>query len=104
MKLIKEADLAKFKETWRQEWLDPLVIVKLFLPGTRRTRYLTEYEEETKIAFGYVLSGIDPLYDERGSVYIPELEEINIPWRVERDAIFEPKHFSLLKEELGIYD
>lgn len=69
---------------------DPLVVVKLFDIAGTATWYLTEYDPETKTAFGYV-TGLNT--DEWGYVHLPELEELKhfgIP-RIERDLYFVQK-------------
>ena len=74
---------------------DPMVRVKLFDTFGSATWFLTEYNQESKIAFGYVTGLIE---DEWGYVSLEELEAIKdksfgIP-RIERDLYFEPKAFS----------
>jgi len=111
MWLITEDDLRHFKETD-----DQMVVTKLFLPWTRWTWYLTEYNQEEQIAQAYVKSGIDSNFDERWSVYIPELEELvikipivwtdiwglkEISFKIERDESFNwPRLFTSLTDEL----
>ena len=72
---------------------DPLIVAKLFDVAGSATWYLTEYDPETKTAFGYV-TGL--AHDEWGYIYIPEMEEIKhlgIP-RIERDINFTQKPIS----------
>lgn len=74
---------------------DPLIIVKLFDTFGSASWFLTEYNPEEKIAFGYV-TGL--AHDEWGYVSLTELESIKhqtlgIP-RIERDLYFTPTNFS----------
>lgn len=124
MWLITEEDLKHFEEIGSQmdkPAEEQMIVTKLFLPWTRRTWYLTEYNPEEQIARAYVKSGIDDNFDERWSVYIPELEELVIkvpllyvakwewdelvvhkyPCKVERDEYFNwPRLFNSLWNEL----
>lgn len=120
MWLITEEDLKHFEEIWSQmdkPAEEQMVVTKLFLPATRRTWYLVEYDPTTKIWYGYVKSWIDSAFDERWSVYIPELEELvikvplvmwgswlayEIPYKVERDEYFNwPRLFTSLGNEIN---
>jgi len=68
---------------------DPEIIVKLFDAYGSATWYLTEYDPNDQIAFGYV-TGLHE--DEWGYVSLRELEEIRHPQlglpRIERDRHF----------------
>ena len=68
---------------------NPKVYAKFFTPWSHWTWYVTEYDPETRICFGYV-QGIE---DEWGSFSLEELEEINGPLglKIERDLYFTPK-------------
>ncbi len=82
-----------------QDVPNPIVVTKLFDIAGSANWYLTEYDPESKVAFGYV-AGLCPGCDEWGSIYIPELEEIKhmgIP-RIERDIHWRKQNFS----ELGL--
>jgi len=100
MSLLTKIDLEnlpKLYETEEQE--DPIVHVKLFHPMGGSTWLLTEYEPETKMAFGYayITDG------ELGYIPLEELEQINIAGlKVERDNYFTPKPLSKAKKELQI--
>ena len=76
------------------------VIVKLFNPAGAGTWYITEYDPETKIAFGFVNLG-DPEMAELGYISIQELEDLRLPFGlgIERDINFGFDH--TLKE---VYD
>ena len=69
------------------------VYLKLFHPMLRWTWYATEYDPDTKMCFGYVLSGIDPSYDELGSFSLEELEQVSLPFglKIERDLYWDDK-------------
>jgi hypothetical protein len=73
---------------------DPMVCIKYFLPGTRWTWYVTEYDGEN-IFFGYVI-GFEA---ELGYFTLSELEEVKGPlgFRVERDLYFRPQRLSIIK-------
>lgn len=96
MKLITkslEKKLPRLRETENQT--DPMIIIKLF-GGSSFTWYLTEYEPDTKMAFGYVDLG-DPDNAELGYFSITELESLRFPpfgLGVERDLWFDPKPLS----------
>jgi len=79
----------------QEENKDPLIIAKLFDTFGSASWYLTEYDPEEKIAFGYV-TGLT--HDEWGYVSLTELESIKhqglgIP-RIERDLYFTLAKFS----------
>ncbi len=77
---------------------DPTVGVKLFHAFGAGTWYLTEYDPEEKLAFGYV-TGLGG--DEWGYVSIDELVSIHlrpgVP-SIEVDLYFSPKPFSQIPE------
>ena len=98
MKLITEEFEKLFEEypLYKQEdEKDPLVVAKLFDPVGAGTWYLTEYDPEQKIAFGYV-TGLQ--VDEFGYVSLIELESIQRPFglTIERDLYFVQKRLSEL--------
>jgi len=65
-----------------------MVPVKLFLPGTGWTWYITEYSPQQDTAFGWV----DGLEAELGYISLPELRDIRTPegFAVERDTHWNP--------------
>lgn len=75
---------------------NPIVIAKLFNPCGGGTWYLTEYDPETKIAFGYVTGLAE---NEWGSISIQEMEELELPFglKIERDLYFKEKTFKDLQ-------
>lgn len=76
---------------------DPYVIVKLFDAYGSWTWYLTEYDQETKIAFWYVEWLFE---DEWWYVSLIELSELRFHWpipRIEVDLYFKSKRFSEIK-------
>ena len=90
------ATLTKGTPLYSQENInDPRVLVKLFDIAGSATWYLTEYDPESHLAYGYV-TGLD--FDEWGTVSIDELMELRfhgIP-RVEIDRSFAPTQFKRL--------
>lgn len=104
MKLITEALKKRFKEVGDQSLeQDPIIVAKWFNPTGGGTWYATEYDSETKIAYGYV----ELMYNEWGSFSISELENVIVPpfgLKIERDIHFSEKHFSeLMKEKNRIH-
>ena len=94
MKLINDELIARFKEVGDQsEELDPIVVAKFFDPCGSATWYITRYDEHTQIGYCYVTGMV---YDEWGSVYIPELESIKRPFglTIERDLYTKEKRIS----------
>jgi hypothetical protein len=80
---------------------DPLVVAKLFDIAGKSTWYLTEFDPETKLAFGYV-AGLSNC-DEWGNIFIPELEEVKhfgIP-RIEQDLNFQSQPISQVLNQRG---
>jgi DUF2958 family protein len=75
---------------------DPLVVVKLFDPAGSATWFLTEYDPEQKLAFGFV-TGL--AHDELGYVSLEELESIERPFglTIERDLFFTQQKLSNFK-------
>jgi len=99
--LVTEELQARFKEVGSQESSkDPIIIAKLFNPVGAATWYLTEYDPQNQIAFGYV-TGL--AHDEWGYVWIPELEDIQLPMgmTIERDIYFSEEVFSKVISENG---
>jgi len=73
-----------------------VVLVKLFNAFGSWNWYITEYEPEQKIAFGYVEWLVsDPICDEWGSFSITELSQYSFLWcpAIEVDLHFEEKIF-----------
>lgn len=92
MMLLTKANKAALPPLYSQDGKDPAdvtVEVKFFLPGSRWTWYATEFDGEDTF-FGYVVSGIDPSYDELGYFSLSELESIRLKgiFKVERDRGF----------------
>ncbi len=88
MKLLTKEMTQRIPNLYEQEGKgeDATAYVKFFLPGTRWTWYVTEFNTKD-VFFGWVRSGISPDFDELGYFSLSELEEAN----VERDLYFEPK-------------
>jgi Protein of unknown function (DUF2958) len=96
MKLLTEEFIEAMKPYpcySQSEENDPLVPVKFFNPCGSGTWFITEYDPEDKIAFGYV-TGLG--HDELGSISIQELESIQLPLglTIERDLHFKPCRLS----------
>ena len=70
-----------------ENFTNPLVRCKFFLPGTRWTWYVTEYDGKDMF-FGYVVGD----YPELGYFTLNELESVRGPLglRIERDLYFRP--------------
>ena len=83
----------------QSEVSDPLVIARLFMPCGTGVWYVTEFDPETKNAFGFVegLGG-----DEFGYFSIEEIESVTLPNlpipAVERDLYFDSKPLSEAKQ------
>ncbi len=79
---------------------DPLVVAKLFDIAGDATWYLTEFDPESKTAFGYV-AGLQS--DEWGYFHIPELEAINFCGirLIERDLYFVQKPIGRIVDHGG---
>jgi len=65
------------------------VPLKLFNPAGAGTWYITEYDPEEELAFGFVNLG-DPEMAELGYIYVPELLQLKLPFglSIERDRHF----------------
>jgi len=75
---------------------DPLVVSKFFNPVGAGTWYLTEYNPEDHLAFGYV-TGLGE--DELGYISLDEMEGIRLPGglTLERDLYWKPCRLSEVK-------
>lgn len=98
--ITKSANLPALYST--ENTKDPMVRVKLFTPWTGWTWFLTEYNEDDKLAFGYAHNAQDPDGAELGYISIEELESVKGPFglRVERDIHFKPMPLSQVKAGL----
>lgn len=76
--------LPKLGATSELDAKDIKVPLKLFNPCGAQSWFITEYDSEEKLAFGYV-TGMQ--FDELGYISISELESINLPFglKIERD-------------------
>jgi len=103
MKIINKQFENLFKEfpiRSQESESDPLVITKLFNPAGAQTWYLTEYDPESKIAFGYAMLGFGANCYEWGSMDVQELENFSLPLglTIERDLYSDfPKRFSEMR-------
>lgn len=97
MMLITKELEKRFKEVGDQSGAsNPTVVAKLFNPCGAGTWYLTEYDPETRIAFGYVIGLAE---NEWGSISIQEMEELKLPFGlgIERDLYFKEQTFKDLQ-------
>jgi len=81
-----------------EESTNPMVQCKFFLPGTKWTWYVTEYDGED-VCFGFVVGD----YPELGYFTISELESVSGPLslRVERDRYFRPVPLKQIMQQFG---
>lgn len=102
MKLMPKELEKRFTEVGNQsEKENPLVIAKFFSPVGGATWFSTEYDPETKIAYGYVKDLVpseNGIYDEWGYFSITELESLILPFglKIERDIHFDEITFNEL--------
>ena len=87
----------------QEEKDDPVVQAKFFDPCGAASWWITEYNPETKIAFGFV-TGLHE--DEFGYVSLEEMEAIERPFglTIERDLYFTPKPLSACINKNGASD
>ena len=81
---------------------DPIVRLKLFTPDAQCTWFITEYDPEQDLAFGFAtLNGLD---GELGYISLAEIRtgrgRLGLP--VERDKSFTPKPLSEAKKAAGV--
>lgn len=105
MKLITKALEKRFLQIGDQSNEEnPLIIAKFFSPVGGATWYASEYDPETKIAFGYVKDLVpseNGMFDEWGSFSIDELESVQLPFglKIERDIHFSEIRFNDLMQK-----
>jgi len=90
MKLITKAIAKKAPKLYSTSELsakDVKVVAKFFNPCGSASWFMTEYDPETKTAFGYVTGMAE---DELGYFSIAEFEQIRLPFglSIERDRYF----------------
>ncbi|MDD2657298.1 MAG: DUF2958 domain-containing protein [Candidatus Pacebacteria bacterium] len=75
-----------------------MVYAKFFTPDANWTWYVTEYDPNERLCFGYVIGH----ESEWGYFSLDELESVRGPFglAIERDIHFEPITFKELKKEL----
>ncbi|HIG57907.1 MAG TPA: DUF2958 domain-containing protein [Flavobacteriales bacterium] len=73
-----------------------MIVAKFFNPCGAGTWYMTEYDSEKKMGFGWVSLGFGPECDELGYFSIDELESIEGPLKIgiERDIHWQPRPLS----------
>lgn len=100
MKLITKTLEDRFNEIGDQsEISDPIIVAKFFNPCGSQSWYACEYDNQSRVCFGYV-TGMD--FDEWGTFSIEELENLKLPFglTVERDLYFKEKTFNeLIKDK-----
>ncbi len=97
MELITSKLKERFKSIGRQsEESNPIIITKFFDPMGFGTWYVSEYEPDSKICFGYV-TGLGQ--NEWGYFSLTELKAIERPFgmKIERDICFTEARFKDLK-------
>jgi len=110
MKLVTKKILKKAKPLHSTDGVFPKdILVKYFHPTSRWTWYATEFDGADRF-YGYVVSGIDPSFDEWGYFSLEELLSVKGAfdgWRylgVERDLFFEDrqidKNGKILRKEV----
>lgn len=96
MKLLPKSiqkSLPKLGETSHLKYTEIKVKLKLFLPGTRWTWYVAEYDPEEDILWGYCKSGLGEDCDEFGTMWLHELRSTKTPYGgVERDLYWNPEN------------
>ena len=101
--LMDDELLKRFRQIGRQEHTpDPVVICRLYDTAGTAKWFLTEYDPETQMAFGFV-TGLQE--DEWGYVFFPELELLIHPLfgipRIERDPYFKEAPISQILPSVG---
>jgi hypothetical protein len=94
MKLMTKELLNEFEKIGSQENVeDPIIICKFFNPQGVGTWYMTEYNPDTEIFYGYV-TGLQE--DEWGYTSLKELESFKGPFKlgIERDLHFKSSPIS----------
>lgn len=98
MQLISQEMLHSIPDLYDTEEIpDPICHVKLFLPGTQWTWYVTELsKQDQNLCFGYVIG----LENELGYFSLEELESFqsSLGISVERDEGFVPTVLSEIKK------
>ena len=94
-------DLPTMDETAEMGISEQTVWVKLFNPCGAGTWYLTSYDPDEKLGFGFVTLG-DPDMAELGYISITELEELRLPFgsKIERDRHFDPMPLQAVMEKI----
>lgn len=100
MKLLTKEILRRLPPIGSTAELKPDLVkvpLKLFNPSGAGTWYITEYDPEERLAFGFANLG-DPIMAELGYVSLDELESVRLPFglKIERDMSFDPN--TTLKE------
>tara|TARA_R100000458_G_C8145223_1_gene154868 strand:- start:226 stop:561 length:336 start_codon:yes stop_codon:yes gene_type:complete len=72
---------------------DAVAVAKFFDPSGRYTFYMTEYDSDDRMGFGWIVSPLEPSFDELGYVDMSVLEGFRGTFGlgIERDRYFSPK-------------
>ncbi len=72
---------------------DPLIVAKYFNPVGAQTWYISEYDPQEEILFGFV-TGMP--FPEWGTISLREFIELQLPlgMKIERDLYYTPQRFS----------
>jgi Protein of unknown function (DUF2958) len=82
-----------------------IIYAKYFLPGNGRWAcYIAEYDPDSQIAFGYIVSDLDSAYDKWDYFSLKDLQEVRttagiVGLAVERDLYFSPKAWKDIKQD-----
>lgn len=101
MELITNELRERFEIIGNQsEDLNPIIITKFFNPSGVGTWYVSEFEPDTNICFGYV-TGLG--HNEWGYFSLTELEALELPLglKIERDRSFREQRFEELTIEIN---
>ena len=99
MKLLTkelERKLPQLYDTEHIKTEEKIVHIKYFTPDSNWSWYITEYDPNDRIFFGYVVG----LSNEWGYISLAELEQTTGPLglKIERDLHFKPTKFKNIKE------
>ena len=97
MKLLTKQLKKRFAQVGRQDGKDPIIIAKFFYPMGSATWYVSEYDPEQRIFFGYA-SLFGDWNDEWGYFSLDELEsfEGRFGLGIERDLYWTEKRASVV--------
>lgn len=101
MKLVTKELQERFNQLGSQEdSRDPVIIAHYFHPFSNFDWYITEYDQENEVFFGYASLFKDEMMDEWGYICKKELEEATFILPVERDLNWQECRFSEIEKKL----